>query len=272
MMHVQAILFASLAVSLLSAFLAMLGKQWLNRYASADMRGSAVEHGRNRQRKLDGTVAWYFDNVLESLPLMLQAALTLLGCALSRYLWDISGVVASVIIGVTSFALIFYLFVVAAGAVSADCPYQPPGSHILRQHGPKVWRIVRLAPSLAISVGSAFGEAFTQSRITTSVVNTVETYYPWWSRREITPFLCNLVLKVPLALVVDVYRLGWAATRVLFALPVGTYHLVRRLYTALKQTAPSDFRCISWTLQTSLDKSVNTSRQRQTSQAWTRPL
>ena len=35
--QVQAILFASLAASLFSAFLAMLGKQWLNRYASIDM-------------------------------------------------------------------------------------------------------------------------------------------------------------------------------------------------------------------------------------------
>ena len=35
--HVQAILFASLAASLLSAFLAMLGKQWLNWYGSVDM-------------------------------------------------------------------------------------------------------------------------------------------------------------------------------------------------------------------------------------------
>jgi len=35
--QVQAILYASLATSLLSAFLAMLGKQWLNQYASTDM-------------------------------------------------------------------------------------------------------------------------------------------------------------------------------------------------------------------------------------------
>jgi len=72
--HVQAILFASLAASLFSAFLAMLGKQWLNRYASVDIRGSAIERGQNRQRKLDGIVAWYFDHVMQLLPLMLQAA------------------------------------------------------------------------------------------------------------------------------------------------------------------------------------------------------
>jgi hypothetical protein len=70
--HVQAILFASLATSLLSAFLAMLGKQWLNRYASTDMRGSAVERSQHRQRKLDGIITWYFDYVMEALPLMLQ--------------------------------------------------------------------------------------------------------------------------------------------------------------------------------------------------------
>ena len=35
--QVQAIHFASLAASLFFAFLAMLGKQWLNRYASVDM-------------------------------------------------------------------------------------------------------------------------------------------------------------------------------------------------------------------------------------------
>ena len=35
--QIQAILFASLATSLFSAFLAILGKQWLNRYTSVDM-------------------------------------------------------------------------------------------------------------------------------------------------------------------------------------------------------------------------------------------
>ena len=113
--QVQAILFASLAASLFSAFLAMLGKQWLNRYGSADRRGTTVERSQNRQRKLDGIVAWYFDNVMESLPLMLQAALLLFGCALSRYLWEINMTIALVVLGVTSFGILFHLFIVIAG-------------------------------------------------------------------------------------------------------------------------------------------------------------
>ena len=213
MVNVQVILFASLAVSLLSAFLAMLGKQWLNRYASTDMRGSAIERSQNRQRKLDGIVAWYFDHVMESLPLMLQAALLLLGCALSRYLWDISTIVALVVVGVTSFGLTFYLFVIVAGAISESCPYQTPGSRILRHLGPKAWGVLH---------------------------------------------------------VTGARHLGRAVIRVFSAL-VGAYPLVQRansrlhgMYSATKQrfhrrTTPLGLRCISWTLQTSLDKAIHLS-------------
>ena len=94
--NVQAILYASLACSLLSAFLAVLGKQWLNRYASTDMRGSATERCQSRQRKLDGIIVWYFESVMESLPVLSQLSLLLLACALSRYLWDVSITVTSV--------------------------------------------------------------------------------------------------------------------------------------------------------------------------------
>ena len=110
----------------------MLGKQWLNQYASVDMRGTAVERSQNRQRKLNGIVTWYFDHVMELLPLMLQFALLLLGCALTRHIWGIDITVASVVLGVTSFGVICYTLIVIAGAASVSCPYQTPYAHILR--------------------------------------------------------------------------------------------------------------------------------------------
>ena len=137
--QVQAMLYASLTASLLSAFLATLGKQWLNQYASSDMRGTAIERSQNRQRKFDGIVAWYFNHVLELLPLMLQFALLLLGCALSLYIWGIDTTVASVVLGVTSFGVTSYSSIVVAGAVSTSCPYQTPGAQILRYLWRKVW-------------------------------------------------------------------------------------------------------------------------------------
>lgn len=82
-MTVLVLLYASLAASLLAAFLAVLGKQWLNRYMRRT-GGSVIERCKDRQRKADGMKQWGFSIVMEALPLMLQAALLLLGCALSR--------------------------------------------------------------------------------------------------------------------------------------------------------------------------------------------
>jgi len=52
-MTVSVLLYTTLSTSLLAAFLAMLGKQWLNRYAR-HQGGSATERCEDRQRKLDG--------------------------------------------------------------------------------------------------------------------------------------------------------------------------------------------------------------------------
>jgi len=123
--QVQAMVCAGLAASLFSAFLEMLGKQWLNRYASTDMRGTAIERSQNRQREHDGIITWYFDHVMVTL----QFALLLLGCTLSRYVWEIDPTVAS---GVTFFGVFCYIFIIVAGSISVSCPYQTPGAQILR--------------------------------------------------------------------------------------------------------------------------------------------
>jgi hypothetical protein len=130
--HVQAILYSSLAASLLAAFIAMLCKQWLNRYARVDMHESVIDRSRHRQRKMNGVDNWHFNLVMESAPLVLQAALLLLSYALSDYLFSINKVVASVFIGITGFTLGFYLLVVSAAGVSYSCPFQTPLSQIAR--------------------------------------------------------------------------------------------------------------------------------------------
>ena len=133
----QNISYASLAASLFSSFLAMLGKQWLGLYASA------IERSQNRQRKLDGVVAWCLDWMLRSLPLMLQAALLLLGCAPSRYLWEIDTAVASVVLGVTPFGFLFYLSTFVTGTNSKDYPYQTSWANIIHPLATGVLRPAR---------------------------------------------------------------------------------------------------------------------------------
>ena len=304
--HVQAILLASLAASLLSAFLAMLGKQWLNRYASTDMRGSAIERSQNRQRKLDGIVTWYFDHVMEALPLMLQVALLLLGCALSRYLWEINVIIASVVLGVTSFGMIFYGFVIVAGAVSVICPYQTPGARILRyifhqifphifhkisppvfyHTSPYIYRHILLPPlRSALSVLSKLF-AFASSRFSDFIKASLcrRLTVTWWSLLEKPWHICTFpfcaLALLPFALVTDAFFLvGGSAFLLLFAFWVtvcsptitGMQVCSRTIYRwsmgtfstqthALdRQTIILDLRCISWMLQTSLDKAVHLS-------------
>ena len=129
---VQSLLYASLATSLFAAFLAMLGKQWVNRYLR-NRGGSAADKSRDRQRKLDGFEKWHFRLIIESLPVMLQFALLLLGCALSRYLWTISPTIAGVVVAVTLFGVTSYIFLALAAALYYDCPYQTPPSIVTRR-------------------------------------------------------------------------------------------------------------------------------------------
>ena len=258
MVDVQAILIASLSVSLLAAFLAVLGKQWLNRYDESDMRGSTVERSQNRQRKLDGVVTWYFNTVMESLPLMLQGALLLLGCALSRYIWDTSITVASVVLAFTSFGLLFYLFIIVAATASESCPYQTPVSLLLRYLLPRLWSAAASVSSIFVS---AIRSAIKESGIVGTVRGNAQYRHSWWSK----------ALEIPRAFVVDVYHLGRATIRGLSAFSIGSFHLAREVYYRVHdiyvsicwrldhRTSVLDLRCISWTLQTSLYKPVHLS-------------
>ena len=129
---IQCTLYASLAVSVLAACLAMLGKQWLNRYDQIEMRGTLIQRSRHRHRKMTGMAAWHFDITMEALPVMLQVALLLFCYGLSRYLWNVNQAVAAVIIATTSLGFLFYVCIVSAATASYECPYQTPVSLLLR--------------------------------------------------------------------------------------------------------------------------------------------
>ena len=271
--QVQAILFASLAASLFSAFLAMLGKQWLNRYDSADMRGTAIERAQSRQRKLNGIIAWYFHYVMESLPLMLQGALLLLGCALSRYLWEVNITVASVVLGITSFGVALYLLIVIAGAAFKSCPYQTPGASIFRP----IVRYIHYHLHPAVIPSRLSGVTLDSLTRDVFVDFWREFQHPWYSTRNIINFAHFLL--IPISLAFDSFLLGGAILRWLARFGKVVYRLQQRIFGKLlvtfgknayhwfthvpqahgldQHTITLDLECISWILQTSLDKLVH---------------
>jgi len=119
------LLYASLVMSLLAAFVAMLGKQWLNRYLR-HAGGSVIERCGDRQRKFDALERWPFRVFIESLPIMLQIALLLLTCGLSRYMWSVNVSVARLIISFTAFGVLYYLGILTVGTSWYECPFRMP--------------------------------------------------------------------------------------------------------------------------------------------------
>ena len=132
------LMYASLLVSLLAAFIAMLGKQWLNRYLR-NTGGSTIERCGDRQRKLEGLERWPFHTFVESLPVMLQIALLLLACGLCRQMASVNTSVAGVLTVFTTLGVLFYLGIVVAGASSYECPFQAPPSAALQN----LWKKTR---------------------------------------------------------------------------------------------------------------------------------
>ena len=277
--QVQAILFASLTISLFSAFLAMLGKQWLNLYESAEMRGSAIERSHNRQRKLAGIFAWYFVRVMESLPLMMQAALLLLGVALSLYLWEININIASVVVGMTSLGLIFYLFIIIAGTASESCPYQTPFAHVFRRliHHLRAHLLPALrstATAVFVAVSSNLSRLYHTSWCCRWLLNwRLSLREPWYSMNNVL-FTFLYIVLMPMAPAHDVYCFGRFIVQSLVVFGKKSYprftgspgaayrrftNTSPRTHSPGQKTITMDLRCISWILQTSLDTGIQCS-------------
>ncbi|KAG2062352.1 hypothetical protein BDR06DRAFT_829510, partial [Suillus hirtellus] len=92
----QGLAYVTLSFSLLAAFGALLGKQWISHYKSNDVHGSLEKRGKYRQQKLDGLEAWHFHAVLQSFPVLLQISLLLFGVAISAFVWSQQGKLAIV--------------------------------------------------------------------------------------------------------------------------------------------------------------------------------
>jgi hypothetical protein len=128
--------YTSLSLSLLAAFAAVLGKQWIGYYKSRRYgRGSQEERGKHRQEMFDGLITWYFDAVVQSFPILLQISLLLFEIALGAHMWYQQPSIAWVIIAITVSGFLFYSLTVMTCLISPACPFQTPMSTVLRMWG-----------------------------------------------------------------------------------------------------------------------------------------
>ncbi|KAG2352842.1 hypothetical protein BDR07DRAFT_1183543, partial [Suillus spraguei] len=123
----QTLAYASLSFSLLAAFGAVLGKQWLRFYKLRRFgRGSLEEQGKSRQQKFDSLEAWHFDAVLQTFPVLLEISLLLFGISLASYVWTQQRTITSIIIATTVLGLLFHWCTLLASLLSPNCPFQTP--------------------------------------------------------------------------------------------------------------------------------------------------
>ena len=248
----------------------MLCKQWLGNYGLTNVEESAIRRCKNRQGKLDGVEAWYWTQMMGSSLLMLQVSLLLLGCALSRYLWEIDIIIACVVLGVTSFGALFYSFIVIAGTADENCPYQTPASNFFRYLGGKV-HLGALLLSIVGAGVSALEKTFMKSQVTRTISANIRFYNSRPHTRNVMTFFRALVLGIPGAFANDAYRFGKFTIWALANLTARAYFLFYRVHLQICYPSPSpdprsdqqsivlDLRCISWVLQTYLDNAIRTS-------------
>jgi len=127
----QSLFYAGFAISSFAAFITMLGKSWVGQ-SLRNCTGSAADGHSDMQRKLDGLKRWYLPVAVGSLPVMLQLAMLLFGCAMGQYLWTINRTAAWVNIAFTLFGIASYTFFTLAAILYRDCPYQTPVSILIR--------------------------------------------------------------------------------------------------------------------------------------------
>jgi len=121
----QAFAYASLAFSLLAAFGAVLGKQWLSYYkTNRYVRGSLEERCKQRHRKFQGLETWKFEHVLQTFPDLLKISLFLFGLSLGSAMWSHQQTIFILIITTTGCGFLCYALTIIAAIKYPDCPFQ----------------------------------------------------------------------------------------------------------------------------------------------------
>jgi hypothetical protein len=133
MAAVNVLLFASLAVILIDAYLAMLTKTWLRDFDRA-WRSSNVleERARAREMRLQGLERWKLAEVVALLPLLTQASLVLFGVALLILLFNLHRPTAYLTFVILAAGFCFYVCVTVISALDTTAPFTSPVSRVLQ--------------------------------------------------------------------------------------------------------------------------------------------
>ncbi|KAI0365328.1 hypothetical protein BV20DRAFT_914372, partial [Pilatotrama ljubarskyi] len=127
--------FSSLVLSLSSASIGIMVKQWLNEYKSALSSGSQTtirgtretrESARLRQYRLNNLFKWRVDVVVLAIPVLLQLALAFFFAGLLVLVWTLHPIVAAIMTVFVALLTVFTLTTMLLPSVKSSCAYLSP--------------------------------------------------------------------------------------------------------------------------------------------------
>ncbi|EIW62046.1 uncharacterized protein TRAVEDRAFT_91546, partial [Trametes versicolor FP-101664 SS1] len=92
----NALWFSSLILSLSSASVGIMVKQWINEYNGGISSGNSRKTAQLRQYRLNGLIAWRVRDIVMVIPVLLQLALALFLAGMLILLWTLDPTVATV--------------------------------------------------------------------------------------------------------------------------------------------------------------------------------
>lgn len=138
--------FLSLILALSAALVGILAKQWIREY-DRDVGRTHPESLGVRQMKFDGLEAWKVNEIVSSVPLLLQFALGLFFLGIVELLWQLHPAVAVPVTTVVILALVFYVVTTILPTVHLANWYRTPGSRASQcpYKSPHAWIVLRAA-------------------------------------------------------------------------------------------------------------------------------
>ncbi|KAH8799246.1 hypothetical protein DL96DRAFT_1539284, partial [Flagelloscypha sp. PMI_526] len=173
---INGLFFTSLSLSMATALLAVLVKQWCQAYVAVTS-GSAKDKCLTRQFRFDGLIKWKLPEIVGSLPLLLHVAFGVFFAGLSYFVYDLHGTLSSIVIITTIVAAIAYIGTLILPAIWLECPYRIP----------LLFRPARLVVYLCIMLRGIF---FPNAR-STSTFSALSKYLPQGERNR-TEILTSL--------------------------------------------------------------------------------
>ncbi|KAF8887408.1 hypothetical protein CPB85DRAFT_1232107, partial [Mucidula mucida] len=120
---VNALWFTSLALSLTTALLAVLTKQWIHQYL-ATSSGTPRDRCRTRQFRYENLKEWHVPLIIGMLPVLMHIALGLFFGGLVVYVRSLSTPIAIVVGAIAFFAFVAYFGTNLLPLFKPTCPYK----------------------------------------------------------------------------------------------------------------------------------------------------